>query len=75
MVKSSQSCFSQGKLDRTDGHHLEPVCAHRAHSKCPFLEGRSLVLQKVFPEAVQVQEIGQRDDWKERNQASQSEAF
>ena len=33
------------------------------------------MLQKVFPEAVQVQEIGQRDDWKERNQASQSEAF
>lgn len=71
MVKNSQSCFGQVKLDGANGHHLEPVYTHTAHSKCPFLEGGSFVLHKVFPEGVQVQ----RDDRKERNQASQGEAF
>lgn len=75
MVENSQSSFSQGKLDGAHSHHLEPVYTHRAHSKCPSLEGRSFVLHKVLPEGVQVQETGQRDDRRERNQASQGEAF
>ena len=33
------------------------------------------MLHKVLPEGVQVQETGQRDDRRERNQASQGEAF
>ena len=57
MVENSQSCFSQGKLDGATGHHLEPVYTHRAHSKCPFLEGRPFVLHKVFPEGVQVRRL------------------
>lgn len=67
--ENSQSSFSQGKL-MEHGHHLEPVYTHR-DTKMSFLRREIFVLHKVLPEGVQVQETGQRDDRRERNQASQ----